>query len=95
MSGYEHFELKFDAQSIGELVKLISDGVISGKIAKELLLEFIKTGGSPARWVEERGQLRSQIRRQLNRYRWSSFWHEGNVATEAGKRIIWDFLLVR
>ena len=48
-------ELKFDAQSIGELVKLISDGVISGKIAKELFAELIKTGGSPARWVEEQG----------------------------------------
>ena len=45
-------ELKFDAQSVGELVKLISDGVISGKIAKELFAELIKTGGSPARWVE-------------------------------------------
>ncbi|MEC8052446.1 MAG: Asp-tRNA(Asn)/Glu-tRNA(Gln) amidotransferase subunit GatB [Myxococcota bacterium] len=48
-------QLKFDARSIGELVKLISDGVISGKIAKELFAELIKTGGSPARWVEERG----------------------------------------
>ena len=47
-------QLKFDARSIGELVKLISDGVISGKIAKELFAELIKTGGSPARWVEER-----------------------------------------
>lgn len=48
-------ELKFDAKAVGELVKLIADGVISGKIAKELFAELVENGGSPALWVEERG----------------------------------------
>ena len=48
-------DLKFEAKAVGELVKLIADGVISGKIAKELFAELVENGGSPALWVEERG----------------------------------------
>ena len=90
-------ELKFDAQSIGELVKLISDGVISGKIAKELFAELIKTGGSPARWVEERGLAQvsdsSAIEPIIDGLLSE---HEGkSLPTEVGKRISSDFLLAR
>lgn len=47
--------LKFDARALGELVKLISSDVISGRIGKELFGELVESGGSPAAWVEERG----------------------------------------
>ena len=88
-------ELKFDAQSIGELVKLISDGVISGKIAKELFAELIKTGGSPARWVEERGLAQvsdsSAIEPIIDGLLSE---HEGNVAAyRSGKKNILGFFV--
>ena len=88
-------QLKFDAQSIGELVKLISDGVISGKIAKELFAELIKTGGSPARWVEERGLAQvsdsSAIEPIIDGLLSE---HEGNVAAyRSGKTNILGFFV--
>lgn len=42
-------------QMIGELVDLIVDNVISGKIAKDVFGIMFETGQSPARIVEERG----------------------------------------
>lgn len=42
-------------QRLAELVKLIADGTVSGKIAKELLPELLTEGGSPAALVDERG----------------------------------------
>ena len=88
-------QLKFDARSIGELVKLISDGVISGKIAKELFAELIKTGGSPARWVEERNLAQvsdsSAIEPIIDGLLSE---HEGNVAAyRSGKKNILGFFV--
>lgn len=47
--------LKIDGGAIGELVQLIDDGTISGKMAKELLVELLANGGSPAQIVKSRG----------------------------------------
>jgi aspartyl-tRNA(Asn)/glutamyl-tRNA(Gln) amidotransferase subunit B len=43
------------AAEIGELVGLISDQTISGKIAKDVFAIMLETGHSPAKIVEERG----------------------------------------
>ncbi|GAB0493776.1 hypothetical protein MMPV_005061 [Pyropia vietnamensis] len=42
-------------EALAEMIILITDGVISGKIAKGLLPELVVSGGSPAAMVEERG----------------------------------------
>lgn len=41
--------------ALAEMITMITDGVISGKIAKVLLPELVVSGGSPAAMVEERG----------------------------------------
>jgi aspartyl-tRNA(Asn)/glutamyl-tRNA(Gln) amidotransferase subunit B len=46
---------KVKAEHLVEMLKLIEEGLISGKIAKEVLLESLKTGKSPEKIVEERG----------------------------------------
>ncbi len=43
------------AEHLGRLVKLVDDGVISGKIAKTVFEEMLRTGGEPERIVEEKG----------------------------------------
>jgi aspartyl-tRNA(Asn)/glutamyl-tRNA(Gln) amidotransferase subunit B len=47
--------LPFGGQELGELVGLIDDGTISGKIAKELFAELLQSGGSPKAIVQKRG----------------------------------------
>lgn len=42
-------------EMIGELVELISNNTISGKIAKDVFVEMWQTGNSPAKIVEEKG----------------------------------------
>ncbi len=42
-------------QQLAEMVQLIEGGVISGKIAKDLLPELLEQGGSPKAIVEQRG----------------------------------------
>ncbi|MEM2901925.1 MAG: Asp-tRNA(Asn)/Glu-tRNA(Gln) amidotransferase subunit GatB [Candidatus Bathyarchaeia archaeon] len=49
---------KVRAEHLVEMLRLIEDGLISGKIAKEVLLESLKTGKSPKRIVEERGLMK-------------------------------------
>ena len=41
--------------ALGALVGLISDGTISGRIAKDVFAEMVETGGDPAVIVEEKG----------------------------------------
>ncbi|MCS7307467.1 MAG: Asp-tRNA(Asn)/Glu-tRNA(Gln) amidotransferase GatCAB subunit B, partial [Aquificaceae bacterium] len=41
--------------NLAELVKFIKDGVLSSKLAKEVLKEMVATGKSPAVVVEEKG----------------------------------------
>nr|APP88145.1 aspartyl/glutamyl-tRNA amidotransferase subunit B [Paulinella micropora] len=48
-------DIKLYPSQLAELVKLISSGSISGKIAKDILPELIEKGGSPATIVAERG----------------------------------------
>jgi glutaminyl-tRNA synthetase len=48
-------ELPFSGAQLGELVALIDNGMINGKIAKELLAEMLQRGGSPAALVEQKG----------------------------------------
>ena len=43
------------ADHLGGLVDLISEGVLSGKMAKEVFVEMTETGKSPQQIVEERG----------------------------------------
>ena len=40
--------------ALGALVALISDGTISGRIAKDVFAEMVETGGDPAVIVEEK-----------------------------------------
>jgi aspartyl-tRNA(Asn)/glutamyl-tRNA(Gln) amidotransferase subunit B len=43
------------AEALGQLLDLIADGTISGKIAKEVFAEMMKGGGSPGEIVEAKG----------------------------------------
>jgi glutaminyl-tRNA synthetase len=47
--------LPFGGQAIGELCALIDAGTISGKIAKEVFAEMVKTGARPKAIVAQRG----------------------------------------
>jgi aspartyl-tRNA(Asn)/glutamyl-tRNA(Gln) amidotransferase subunit B len=48
-------ELPLKAEQLAEMVQLIDGGVISGKIAKDLLPELLAHGGSPKAIVEAQG----------------------------------------
>ncbi len=48
-------ELKFSAAQIAELVKMMGEGVISNKIAKQLFEEMATSGEDPAKIVEAKG----------------------------------------
>ncbi|MBV5257798.1 Asp-tRNA(Asn)/Glu-tRNA(Gln) amidotransferase subunit GatB [Synechococcus moorigangaii CMS01] len=53
--GLSIVDLPLKAAQLAELVNLISDGTISGKIAKEILPELLEKGGSPQAIVDSRG----------------------------------------
>jgi len=48
-------ELPFRPEQLAEMVQLIEGGLISGKIAKEILPELLEQGGSPKAIVDQRG----------------------------------------
>jgi len=48
-------ELKFTANQVSELVKMIDDETISSKIAKQVFEEMVKTGENPSSIVESKG----------------------------------------
>lgn len=48
-------EFKPKAEHIGLLVKLIDDGTISGKIAKDVFVDMCETGDSPEAIIEKKG----------------------------------------
>lgn len=48
-------DLSFLPTQLAEMVQMIDQGKISGKIAKEILPELLEKGGSPKAIVEERG----------------------------------------
>tara|TARA_Y100001968_G_C19109168_1_gene596350 strand:- start:84 stop:737 length:654 start_codon:yes stop_codon:yes gene_type:complete len=48
-------ELLFLPNQLAEMLTMISDGKISGKIAKDILPELLSKGGSPNKIVQDRG----------------------------------------
>jgi len=48
-------ELKFSAKQIAQLVKMVDDGTISSKIAKQVFEEMVKSGENPTQIVEAKG----------------------------------------
>lgn len=50
-------ELPFNSKQFAELVELIDNGTISGKIAKDIFEEMLKSGGSPKAIVESKGLI--------------------------------------
>ncbi|CAI6148533.1 MAG: Glutamine--tRNA ligase [uncultured Sulfurimonas sp.] len=48
-------ELKFSTSQIAGLVKIIDDGTISNKIAKQVFQEMVKSGENPSKIVEDKG----------------------------------------
>ena len=48
-------QLPFQPSELAEMLKMIDNGEISGKIAKEILPELLSKGGSPKQLVKERG----------------------------------------
>ena len=47
----------FRPKQLGELLQLIKDGIISGKMGKEIFPEIYKEAASPKRYIEEKGLL--------------------------------------
>jgi aspartyl-tRNA(Asn)/glutamyl-tRNA(Gln) amidotransferase subunit B len=50
-------DLALSPQALAELISLITQGTISGKIAKDILPELLEKGGSPKAIVESRGLI--------------------------------------
>ena len=50
-------DLPISPAHLSELVQLIEEGVISGRIAKDILPEILKTGARPSEIVKQRGLL--------------------------------------
>lgn len=48
-------ELKFTPTEVADLVKIIDDGTISNKIAKQVFEEMVKSGENPQKIVEDKG----------------------------------------
>ena len=55
LKGLKLQDIKVTPSSLRELVKLIDDGGISGKMAKDILVEMIETGKSPQEIVQQKG----------------------------------------
>ncbi len=51
----DFLKLPFKPEELAEMIQLITDGKISGKIAKEILPGLLETGGSPKTFVEKNG----------------------------------------
>ena len=47
--------LKFTAHQLADLVKMVDDGMISSKIAKQVFEEMVKSGENPTQIVETKG----------------------------------------
>jgi glutaminyl-tRNA synthetase len=57
--------LSFGPKELAELVSLIDDETISGKIAKDVFAEILKSGGSPKAIVEQKGWKQISDPKQL------------------------------
>lgn len=60
-------ESKITPRNLADMIRLIDEGVISGKIAKKVLPEMILTGRNPRRIVEEKGLIKITDRDLLNK----------------------------
>ena len=58
-------ESKVTPAKLVEMLHLIDEGTISGKIAKTVIREIVKTGKGPREIVEERGLLRISSEKQI------------------------------
>jgi aspartyl-tRNA(Asn)/glutamyl-tRNA(Gln) amidotransferase subunit B len=58
-------ESKVSPSHLVEMLRLIDEGTISGKIAKTVIREMVKTGKEPKEIVEERGLLRISSEKQI------------------------------
>jgi aspartyl-tRNA(Asn)/glutamyl-tRNA(Gln) amidotransferase subunit B len=54
-NGLELSDVKLTGQGLGEMISLIANGTISGKIAKTVFKEMLETGKPPKTIVEEQG----------------------------------------
>ena len=59
--------LRFEAADLGALIKLIADGTISGKIAKDVFVEMFSSGGKPADIIKEKGLVQISDTSELER----------------------------
>lgn len=48
-------------ETLAELIALIQDGTISGKIGKEILPELLQSGGGAKELVEKKGLLQVRV----------------------------------
>jgi len=60
-------ESKITPQCLVEMIKLIDEGIISGKIGKQVLPEIVLTGRGPWQIVEERGLMKISSREVLDK----------------------------
>jgi len=63
--GMEIQESKITPSALAEMLQMIKDGTISGKIGKIILPEVVETGKMPSQVVKERGMERIADRRTI------------------------------
>lgn len=57
LKGEDIGDCKVSAQDLGQLLNMVEDGTISGKIAKTVFPEMVETGANPKKIVEEKGLI--------------------------------------
>jgi aspartyl-tRNA(Asn)/glutamyl-tRNA(Gln) amidotransferase subunit B len=58
-------ECKIAPKDLVEMIKLIEDGTISGKIGKRVLPEIVQTGKRPSQIIKEKGLVKISSRKEL------------------------------
>lgn len=61
----DYVDVKMTGQQLAEMLKLIDDKTISGKIAKNVFLEMLETGQDPQKIIEKKGLLQINDQDQL------------------------------
>ena len=67
-SGLDIAEVKMAPSDLVQLLRLIDEGRITGKIAKRILAEMMSTGKAPRSIIQEKGLARISDLRQLQEY---------------------------
>jgi len=88
-------ECRVSAENLAQMIGLIEDGTISGKIAKDLLPEMFETGRAPKELVAEKGLVQISDTGELEQVvRQVMAEHAGPVADyKAGKKQAFGFLM--